>query len=229
MNNWRNIKRVEPDHNVETLRVRYKYCELAHCHMYQGLPLVNIYNLPGITRVGVDIVHIDPVFAFGDPFSEGFRWSDLKGDFQEITHWMYEFDDYEECEEDFLLDYNGDDVMKNNEKQSFFKEVTVNKFNLNYFRKGVAYLLTSTTHHMKFAALFADGDENIIRFHTSEQGVETIHASDACNWSIEEMPLPFTDEEISYIKSALDDYVDEFLPRCRVAELKSAIIEKLHG
>lgn len=120
-------------------------------------------------------------------------------------------------------------VMKNNEKQSFFKEVTVNKFNMDYFRKGVAYLLTSTTHHMKFAALFSEGDENIISFHTSERGVKTITATDACNWSIEEMPLPFTDEEISYIKSALDDYVDESLPRCRVAKLKFSIIEKLHG
>jgi hypothetical protein len=53
-------------------------------------------------HLGIGIVHIDPprVDDNGvDLLSGGFRWSDLKGEFQRITHWMYVDEPYDESEE----------------------------------------------------------------------------------------------------------------------------------
>ena len=67
-------------------------------------------------HIGIGIVHIDPPH-FDDGInllSGGFRWSDLKGINQIITHWMYVDEPYDESEEtlDAVLLHDQDGNIK---------------------------------------------------------------------------------------------------------------------
>lgn len=58
--------------------------------------------------LGIGIVHIDPPMFDDngeDLLSGGFRWSDLKGRFQTITHWMYVDEPYDESEENIDVEF----------------------------------------------------------------------------------------------------------------------------
>ena len=125
MNNWRNINEEKPSPDTELLRVKYVYfiqhtplwatfpsCvhQLVESNVSSGMPFAMSLS----PHQGVGVIHIDPP-EFGDdgfdPLSGGFRWSDLKGIHQKITHWMYMDEPYDETEENvdsqLLMDYDG--------------------------------------------------------------------------------------------------------------------------
>ena len=103
MNNWRDIKKIPPPNGILELRVKYVYQSYASTTVsqtpYGAITITPPKMVSNEVYVGVDVIHVDPM-NIDDPLSGGFRFSDLKGDFQNITHWMYTFDPYDESEED---------------------------------------------------------------------------------------------------------------------------------
>ncbi len=127
MNNWRDITKEVPDcSKLKSARIRVKYIYyFASTPTWATFPscfdhMIN-KNLPSkpfvatlSPHIGVGTIHIDPP-KFNDDgeylLSGGYRFSDLKGDHQTLTHWMYLDDPYDESEENvdgqLLMDYDG--------------------------------------------------------------------------------------------------------------------------
>ena len=115
MNNWRDIKKEAPDCSKlksAIIRVKYVYY-IASTPIWATFPSCldhmineNSSSMPFYTdlsaHIGIGTIHIDPP-CFDDDgihlLSAGFRWSDLKGVHQRITHWMYLDEPYDESEE----------------------------------------------------------------------------------------------------------------------------------
>ena len=127
MNNWRDIKKEVPDCSKlksAIIRVKYIYyivstpqwATFPSCldHMINK----NLTSMPFEVilspHLGIGTIHIDPP-RFDDNgvdlLSGGYRFSDLKGEYQTITHWMYLDEPYDESEENvdgqLLMDYDG--------------------------------------------------------------------------------------------------------------------------
>lgn len=113
MNNWRDIKEEAPRADTIMLRVKYIYCVVSVPQWAEpfDIPFIDRINQKMLRKpiaailsqhLGIGIVHIDPP-RFDDNgvdlLSGGFRWSDLKGEYQRITHWMYVDEPYDESEE----------------------------------------------------------------------------------------------------------------------------------
>ena len=103
-NNWRDIKKEVPRPDTIMIRVKYIYCIAveppwsAAFQYASKMPFALIVS----QHIGISIVHIDPPHFDDDGIdllSGGFRWSDLKGITQRITHWMYVDEPYDESEE----------------------------------------------------------------------------------------------------------------------------------
>lgn len=136
MNNWRDIKKEVPDCSKlksAIIRVKYIYY-ITSALTWATFPsclghMIN-ENLPSIPfavslspHLGIGTIHIDPPrFDYDgiDPLSGGFRWSDLKGGHQIITHWMYLDEPYDESEETpdavLLQDQDGN-IIKSSERR----------------------------------------------------------------------------------------------------------------
>ena len=110
MNNWRDIKKEVPDCSKlksAIIRVKYIYyitSTLTWATFPSCLDLMINENLQSMLspHIGIGTIHIDPPRFDDDgidPLSGGFRWSDLKGNYQRITHWMYLDEPYDESEE----------------------------------------------------------------------------------------------------------------------------------
>lgn len=119
MNNWRDIKKEVPRPGTIMIRVKYVYCiavEPQWSALFQYASKMP-FALTVSQHIGIGIVHIDPprfVDGGADILSGGFRWSDLKGDHQMITHWMYVDEPYDESEEtpDAVLLHDQDGNIK---------------------------------------------------------------------------------------------------------------------
>ena len=104
MNNWRSIKEQVPKAGTYLIRVKYTYYKDykdTSLPLPQNLMLSHFYASLS-QYLGIGTVHIDPPMFDDngeDLLSGGFRWSDLKGRFQTITHWMYVDEPYDESEE----------------------------------------------------------------------------------------------------------------------------------
>ncbi len=131
MNNWRDIKEEAPRVDTCMIRVKYIYCvvsvpqwattigPLCLGRVDQNMPQKPFAAILS-QHLGIGIVHIDPP-RFDDNgidlLSAGFRWSDLKGEHQRITHWMYVDEPYDESEET-------PDVVLLQDQDGNIKEVT---------------------------------------------------------------------------------------------------------
>lgn len=133
MNNWRDIKKEVPDCSKlksAIIRVKYVYY-IASTPTWATFPTWINKNLPSkpfvvnySPHIGIGVIHIDPP-SFDDDgvhlLSGGFRWSDLKGCHQRITHWMYLDEPYDESEETpdvaLLQDYDGN-IKKSSERRN---------------------------------------------------------------------------------------------------------------
>lgn len=159
MNNWRDIKKEVPDYSKlksAIIRVKYIYYIVStptwvtfpSClnHMINE----NLPSLPFATslspHIGVGTIHIDPP-KFSDDgidlLSGGYRFSDLKGEYQTLTHWMYLDDPYDESEENvdgqLLMDYDGKVKESTSVKiQEFDKP---NKMRRKYDPKNIASII----------------------------------------------------------------------------------------
>lgn len=127
MNNWRDIKKEVPDCSKlksAIIRVKYIYYITSTptwATFPSGFDNIINKNLPSkpfavtlSAHLGIGTIHIDPP-KFSDDgehlLSGGYRFSDLKGEYQTLTHWMYLDDPYDESEENvdcqLLMDYDG--------------------------------------------------------------------------------------------------------------------------
>ena len=121
MNNWRDIKKEVPKPGTIMIRVKYVYCIAVEPPWASTFPYPCTWKKPFALslsqHLGIGVVHIDPprFDDYGiDPLSGGFRWSDLKGDHQRITHWMYVDEPYDESEEtpDVLIPFQDNNSKK---------------------------------------------------------------------------------------------------------------------
>lgn len=122
MNNWRDIKKEVPDcRKLKSAIIRVKYIYyIASTPTWTTFPLINKilpskpFAVSLSPHIGIGTIHIDPP-KFSDDgvdlLSGGYRFSDLKGEYQTLTHWMYLDDPYDESEENvdgqLLMDYDG--------------------------------------------------------------------------------------------------------------------------
>ena len=126
MNNWRDIKKEVPRPDTIMIRVKYVYSIVCDPPWSPTFPYTSkmLFTVNLSQHIGIGIVHIDPPHFDDDginPLSGGFRWSDLKGNYQRITHWMYVDEPYDESEEtpDVLLlqDQDGK-IIKSSERRN---------------------------------------------------------------------------------------------------------------
>ena len=133
MNNWRDIKKEMPVIGTTMIRVKYVYGTASSppwsptffdisCLGRINQTIPNTVNFS--YHRGIGIVHIDPPHFDDNPLSfdtGGFRWSDLKGNYQRITHWMYLDEPYDESEETpdavLLQDQDGN-IIKSSERRN---------------------------------------------------------------------------------------------------------------
>lgn len=127
MNNWRDIKKEVPDCSKlksAIIRVKYIYyitstptwATFPSCldHMINENLSSKPFTVSLSPHLGIGTIHIDPP-RFDDNgvdlLSGGYRFSDLKGEYQTLTHWMYLDEPYDESEENvdcqLLMDYDG--------------------------------------------------------------------------------------------------------------------------
>ena len=108
MNNWRDIKKEAPDCSKlksAIIRVKYVYCIAVEPPWSAAFQYTSKmpFALNLSYHLGIGTIHIDPPCFDDDDgvhlLSGGFRWSDLKGVHQRITHWMYLDEPYDESEE----------------------------------------------------------------------------------------------------------------------------------
>lgn len=132
MNNWRDIKKEVPDCSKlksAIIRVKYIYyitSTLTWATFPSCLDLMINENLPSMLspHIGIGTIHIDPPRFDDDgidPLSGGFRWSDLRGNYQRITHWMYVDEPYDESEETpdaILLQDQDGNIIKSSERRN---------------------------------------------------------------------------------------------------------------
>ena len=96
-----------------------------------------------------------------------------------------------------------------NPLQDFMTEVTIIELNPECFERGAAYLCTPLDYpNQQFIGIFDEGDTKEIHFITTTIGGDNrkiITADDAPNWTIERMVRPFTEEEINFIISCMEN------------------------
>lgn len=159
MNNWRDIKKEVPDCSKlksAIIRVKYIYY-IASTPTWATFPsgldhMIN-KNLPSkpfavslSPHLGIGTIHIDPP-RFDDKgvdlLSGGYRFSDLKGEYQTLTHWMYLDDPYDESEENvdgqLLMDYDG--KVKEPTSVKILELDKPNKMRRKYDSKNIASII----------------------------------------------------------------------------------------
>lgn len=242
MNNWRDIKKEVPKPGTIMVRVKYVYSLVSYPlwspAFYDALCLgritQNMSTMPNMPKfsyhLGIGIVHIDPP-PIDDDFgllSAGFRWSDLKGTYQRITHWMYTDEPYDESEETpdevLLQDQDGnikestsvtvqevvskDSRVKKENDMKFVKTITNHVFDLSQFEIGAAYLCTPRdTSKTSFVGIYKEGGPILITFLIRSGGTHSLSIDDVMNdWVVEKMIDPMTDEELHFLQDILIKY-----------------------
>lgn len=157
MNNWRDIKKEVPKPDTIMIRVKYVYCIAVEPPWSSAFPYPCMWKTPfALTlsqHLGIGIVHIDPP-RFDDDgidlLSAGFRWSDLKGEFQTITHWMYVNEPYDESEEtpDVLIPYQ-DGKVKEPTSVKILEFDKPNKMRRKYDSKNIASIINKDPRFKK--------------------------------------------------------------------------------
>ena len=167
MNNWRDIKKEVPDCSKlksSIIRVKYIYYitstpQWATFPSCLG-PMIN-ETLPSkpfavslSPHLGIGTIHIDPP-RFDDNgvnlLSGGYRFSDLKGEYQTLTHWMYLDDPYDESEENvdgqLLMDYDG--KVKEPTSVKILELDKPNKMRRKYDPKNIASIINKDQRFKK--------------------------------------------------------------------------------
>ena len=172
MNNWRDIKKEVPDCSKlksAIIRVKYIYY-IASTPSWATFPscvgpMIN-KTLPSkpfavslSPHLGIGTIHIDPP-RFDDNgvdlLSGGYRFSDLKGEYQTLTHWMYLDDPYDESEENvdgqLFMDYDG--KVKEPTSVKILEFDKPNKMKRKYDSKNIASIINKDPrfkeNNMKF-------------------------------------------------------------------------------
>lgn len=236
MNNWRDFNKEPPLGEPIKLRVKYIYYIITYptwgvFPIYRGLlndpSIILSSNMDRISspHQGVGIIHIDPLSEDG---IGGFRWSDLKGEHQLITHWMYVDEPYDESEETpdvvLLQDQDGnikesasvtvqevvskDTRVKKENDMKFVKTITNHVFDLSQFEIGAAYLCTPRdTSKTSFVGIYKEGSPILITFLIRSGGTHSLSIDDVMNdWVVEKMIDPMTDEELHFLQDILIKY-----------------------
>ena len=167
MNNWRDIKKEVPDCSKlksAIIRVKYIYY-IASTPSWATFPsclgpMIN-ETLPSkpfavslSPHLGIGTIHIDPP-RFDDNgvdlLSGGYRFSDLKGEYQTLTHWMYLDDPYDESEENvdgqLLMDYDG--KVKEPTSVKILEFDKPNKMRRKYDSKNIASIINKDQRFKK--------------------------------------------------------------------------------
>ena len=165
MNNWRDIRKEVPDCSKlksAIIRVKYIYY-IASTPTWATFPscldhMIN-ENLPSkpfslSPHIGIGTIHIDPP-KFNDDgeylLSGGYRFSDLKGEYQMLTHWMYLDDPYDESEENvdgqLLMDYDG--KVKEPTSVKILEFDKPNKMRRKYDSKNIASIINKDPRFKK--------------------------------------------------------------------------------
>lgn len=159
MNNWRDIKKEVPDcSKLKSAIIRVKYIYYITSTPTWATfpsclgPMIN-ETLPSkpfavslSPHLGIGTIHIDPP-RFDDNgvnlLSGGYRFSDLKGEYQTLTHWMYLDDPYDESEENadcqLLMDYDG--KVKEPTSVKILEFDKPNKMRRKYDSKNIASII----------------------------------------------------------------------------------------
>ena len=167
MNNWRDIKKEVPNCSKlksAIIRVKYIYY-IANTPTWATFPsclgpMIN-KTLPSkpfavslSPHLGIGTIHIDPP-RFDDNgvdlLSGGYRFSDLKGEYQTLTHWMYLDDPYDESEENvdgqLLMDYDG--KVKEPTSVKILEFDKPNKMRRKYDPKNIASIINKDPRFKK--------------------------------------------------------------------------------
>jgi hypothetical protein len=105
-------------------------------------------------HLGIGTIHIDPP-EFSDDgvnlLSGGYRFSDLKGEYQTLTHWMYLDDPYDESEENvdgqLLMNYDG--KVKEPTSVKILELDKPNKMRRKYDPKNIASIINKDPRFKK--------------------------------------------------------------------------------
>jgi hypothetical protein len=218
MNKWHDVKvdgKVKRL-GVTAIRVKYIYYEKqvpSWCRNHTAFKFSEPFVAYMKATRDVGIIHLT---------DEGLQWSDLKGFYQHITHWMYINEPYDESEEKLgplKFDYDGsiiddEDNDNNNERNNdmsnseFVKEKSVKVFNPKAFEFGAPYLILSKENPTReFVGLFlkCNGAEDEISFLFADKssissGVLTINVEYIDDWFIKKIDVCTTPEENEMIR-----------------------------
>ena len=158
MNNWKDIKKEAPRPNTIMIRVKYIYCITSIPQWALNISFIDQINqnMPEkpfaailSQHLGIGIVHIDPPGLDDD--IGGYRFSDLKGDYQKITHWMYVDEPYDESEEtpDAVLIPSQDGNTKKTASVTVQEFDKPNKMGRVYNAKNIASVISKDTRFKK--------------------------------------------------------------------------------
>lgn len=167
MNNWRDIKKEVPDCSKlksAIIRVKYIYyiastptwATFPSCldHMINKNLQSKPFTVSLSPHLGIGTIHIDPP-RFDDKgvdlLSGGYRFSDLKGEYQTLTHWMYLDEPYDESEENvdcqLLMDYDG--KVKEPTSVKILELDKPNKMRRKYDPKNIASIINKDQRFKK--------------------------------------------------------------------------------